>query len=203
MLEQEDAIIAPRFENNATKRKIFKQLVDYVKNARPSSTVEEEYTERSFDIAGELAKRKGVAIEIGGPTYFGGYSRISQTIEDFINNRKKIYVSNIESGLPIYDDMNTDNEEPLGHLGKVDFIADATKLPFAQESLGAVFASCLPAEIREESIKEAARTLEKGGLMIIMSGDISDMDNAKEHGFTVKLFKRYSSDDYDMILQKT
>lgn len=64
---------------------------------------------------------------------------------------KKMYVSNIEPGLPLWSREG----EHLGYIGKVDFQADATNLPLKTDSIGALFVSAMYRDIREKFLLEA------------------------------------------------
>ena len=151
----------------------------------------ENWMDPDFDIEEKLKNVKGLLIEKAGPTE-SGYSMV-----DTQGLGKKIYTSNIYEGCPILEDGKTVN-----FFGKVDFQADAKKLPFRNGTIGAVFCSCLGKVctddedffrnrmknviLREEAIKEALRVLEPGGLLILQDFWMEDMKMAEHLGFKIK-----------------
>lgn len=150
-----------------------------------------------FDFQKELQGLKGPFIEIGGPTdeYF--------TKDAFPNgsfqSEDNLLVGNIEEGRTIgkKNPDGTFTEEFLKY--DLDFRADGLALPFANDSLGAVFSSNLPRnnpvdtqntslgekEFRGPFMLEAKRALEPGGLMIMQSISEADIRFAEEHGLEI------------------
>lgn len=141
--------------------------------------------EPDFNIEEELEKVKGPYIEIGGPTateYWFGLKLI-----DTKTLNKKVYVSNITPGVIIHMENGKTKQ-----YGKVDFQADATKLPLKNNSIGALFASCLNGPIRADVLDEAYRVLEPDGLLLWQGGKQEDIEKAKSLGFVTKEVWSYS-----------
>ncbi len=90
-----------------------------------------------------LASLNGQIIEIAGPTNPNPFTLLLPS-----DSGRKIYISN---KYPQYR--------------KIDFYADATRLPFADDSLVAIMGSALLSDIRVGAIKEANRILKPGGLL--------------------------------------
>ena len=125
-----------------------------------------------FDLSSELSKRKGPFIEVAGPT-LGGFDIVRP--KDIKSADKPYFTSNITEGLETYGRK----------VAPVDFVADARHLPFTDESIGAVFASCLVADIRKEAIQEACRVLEPGGLLVWEGTFSDDIEVAEHSGFAL------------------
>lgn len=94
-------------------------------------------TESPKDLLKVLKEIKDPVIEIGGPTK-KGYPFIG--IKNLKSFFKKGYISNIVREDYDYDEKGNLRYEKLD----VDFLADARNLPFKDETIGAVFCSCLP-----------------------------------------------------------
>lgn len=166
----------------------------------------EQWQEEDFDLGKELRVRKGPFVEIAGPTE-DGYDRIDLNSLD-----RKVFQSNVKNGSPIYGPEPEENPKPIGYFGKVDFMADATKLPLADGKVGALFGSCLPREIRAKAIKEALRILEPGGFFVSQGFWAENIDLAQKLGFRVREYTKdiYPPDPfggeavnvYSVILQK-
>ncbi|MCL4367545.1 hypothetical protein M1563_05265 [Patescibacteria group bacterium] len=104
-----------------------------------------EWKQEGFDAVETLNNLKSTLIEVAGPTG-SGFDLVDTSLLD-----RKVFVSNIAPGCPIYDGQTG---QFAFYLGRVDFEADSTKLPFAYECLGGIFASCLNQETRAETIAE-------------------------------------------------
>lgn len=152
-------------------------------------------------------------IEVAGPT-IEGYNLVNVNELD-----KKLHTSNIFPGGYF---VNTEDE--IKYEGKVDFQADAQKLPFKNGIVGAVFCSCLgviysgqndilkeTAELRKNTLEEAFRVLTNGGVLIWEGGKEEDVKFAQEIGFKVNQFKtnKYLNKQnglvnffYDVIFEK-
>lgn len=155
-----------------------------------------------FSVRQALEATKGPFIEVGGPSedeYWLGYSLYDTK---FLN--KKLHVSNVNPGVPIVNRKG----EVVRYGRKVDFRADARQTPLRDESVGALFASNLPQEIRADVTEEGRRIVEPGGLFFIQGFLKKDIDYAKEQGFEVKESWVYKSqvnesrDRYNLVLQK-
>lgn len=117
----------------------------------------------------------GPVVEVGGPT--GGY----RSLESLYGVKPDI-VTNVVT-----------DKAKMGYTGKVDIAADATNMPFADASLGAVYASCLPgarrdrepefAHIRPVAITEASRVIMPGGRLFWSGGTQADYDEILAAGF--------------------
>lgn len=135
--------------------KIFKRVLDRIKklfindsNNKDSIQKEagkiereeiiEDYKEEGFDIEEKLKEVNGPYVEVAGPTP-GGYDLV-----DINNLGKKLHVSNAFSRLA---------------KGKIDFKANAKELPLKNESVGALFVSCLGGIQRDDP--EELKLLEK------------------------------------------
>ncbi len=163
------------------------------------------YKENGFDILEQLRTRKGSFVELGGPTE-RGYELV-----DINKLDRKLHVTNIDPrGCPIYDPYNPAIKNPIRFL-PIDFQADATNLKFADNSISALFASCLNNDIRTRAIAEIARVLEEGGLLIWQVGGKDDiLDAVFREGLVVKESHRSvgwypdgsPSISYNVIFQK-
>ncbi len=119
-------------------------------------------------------RSKGPIIELAGPT-LGGYSmRTNYDVDpDFTSNL-------------------VGEDEPAS-FGRVDFQADATKVPLADKSVGSVFISCLPGasrekhsetmNLRDDAIAEAGRVVKPGGYLFWRGGQPEDFEAILQQGF--------------------
>lgn len=158
----------------------------------------ERWIKKGFSIENEMKHKHGPLMEIGGPT-LGGFELVNF---DSFDKDKKIFVSNITPGRSLYDGISG---QFLGYTGKIDFMADAQKLPFRDGEIGALFASRLPIEIREKVIHEAKRVLEENGLLVWQGGREEDMKSAERVGFQLVEYskKLYGSVyNWNVIFQK-
>lgn len=113
-----------------------------------------------FNLKQAFESTKGPFVEIAGPTLEG------YLIADFSKLSKHVYTSNIATpGLPYYNQ----NGELAGFIGRVDFSADSTKLPLADNKVGALFGSCLQRPTIPNTLSEASRVVEDGGLLLLQS----------------------------------
>lgn len=142
-----------------------------------------DWKEKDFDALKRLAETKGILLEVAGPTE-DGYELV-----DINKLPKKLFISNIAPGKPQFD---PETGKFIGYGGKVDFVEDATKMTFNENSVGAVFCSCIGSinveglqqdDIRKKTIKEAFRVLEPGGLLIWQGGNEEEFSFARECGF--------------------
>ena len=118
--------------------------------------------EESFTVEEALNNVRGPLIEAAGPTY-GGFAFI-----DSSKLRKRMYVSDL------VPDRN------------VDFAADATKMPFADNSVGSLFISCMPIDKRVQSLQEAERIIEDDGYLVWQGGYPTDVRKALDLNFVPK-----------------
>lgn len=135
-----------------------------------------EWDRPEVDLQAELNSRQKPFMEFGGPTYDG-----FQIIEG-LQMPQKVLVSNIEPGYPLF----VDGRKRL--VGRVDQVADITEMPLENESLGAVFASAIHADLHAKALAEAARVLEPGGLIFWQNGKAGDLELAKDAGLEVVRF---------------
>jgi hypothetical protein len=127
-----------------------------------------------FDLHAELRARQGTFIEIGGPTSSGF------GVLDGQSPPQRVFVGNITPGMVIFRQNGS-----MALEGRVDFVANGTELPFANDSIGCFFASCLPLSVRKETLSEAMRVLEPGGLLIWQGTFHEDLAVIRELGFKV------------------
>ena len=165
----------------------------------------ERWKQKDFDLKHELEKRHGVFVEVAGPTDTG-YEQV-----DF-NLDRKLYISNIVQGGHLHADSTPDEKIIIPSESKIDFQADATRLPLADESVGALFASCLWKFMRKDSIKEASRVIEDSGLFVFQRCLEGDIKTAKKFGFELRQYTKleFPPDDdhpegvdmFNVVLQK-
>lgn len=98
--------------------------------------VDGTHREGGFDLKKRLNEITGPFIEVAGPTE-GGYNLVDL---DKLNN--KVFTSNVFPGCPNFAQDHRTGDELLNYYGKVDFMADATELPFKDSTIGAIFISC-------------------------------------------------------------
>lgn len=156
-----------------------------------AGTQDVQWEREGFSVTESIKQLSGPLIEIAGPTE-EGYDLV-----DFskLGNDKKLFISNLSPGCPLYDQMTG---EFLGYAGKLDFQADATKMPIKNEGCGALFASCVPTQIREKTLAEAHRVLQEGGLFVWQGALDNDIEIAKKSGFEVMKYSRHVFNDYGM-----
>ncbi|HEY1063739.1 MAG TPA: class I SAM-dependent methyltransferase [Candidatus Saccharimonadales bacterium] len=75
--------------------------------------------------------------------------------------------------------------------------ADAKHMPFASGTLGIVMASCLPHGARVRLFKEAARTLEPGGVLAYQKARDLDVDHVLGLGFKVITYSQSQNEYYN------
>ena len=156
----------------------------------------ERWVKEGFSLIEEIKKIKKPLIEVGGPTT-QGFELVDPEKLD-----KKVFISNITPGCPYYS-----GGEVLGYIGKIDFQADAERLPFKDKSLGGLLASCLPNDIREKTIREAVRVLDEGGIFVWQGGINEDIELAKSLRLEVMEYSKCYSEHseewiWNVIFQK-
>lgn len=120
----------------------------------------------------DLAKNvQGPMVEIGGPT--ATYDRLFANMATLSKRADQ----------PIVKVNITDS-------GQETIRADANRLPFANNSLGLIFASCLPKEAKTHHFNEAFRTLGAGGILAYQRGYNLDIYHALSLGFLLKTYNR-------------
>lgn len=135
-----------------------------------------KWSKRGFDTQVELYKRKGLFIEVAGPTKTG------YKIVDFDSLPKKVYISNLyHKFTPNWDWLPEECRQT--QTNQIDFRADATLLPFAPESIGAIFTSLLYTNLRFKFLDESINALEPGGLVVFQGGVDEDIEHASKIGF--------------------
>lgn len=182
-LDQIEERFRSYFNNQETKNK------DHI--------VEETYWKAdNFDLLKEINSTKGPIVEIGGPT--------DNTLLDFNGLNKKLHVSNITRGLPIYD---THTGELVKYLSKVDFQADATALPLRDNSVGALTSAYLPHYLADRFFDQSAKALEPGGLLLFQGGRKRDFFEAIKYGFRPVQYRSErdisNNEQWDIIFKKT
>lgn len=152
----------------------FDHVLNYTNGDREDIADREVLHEDGFDVYKELANRRGPFVDVAGPT------QGENKLVDIIKIRRKLYTLNIEKGTKLF---STITGEFLGFRGIADIQSDARALPFGNESLGAVFCSCLGPipnakniaiksdrgltdQLRRDSLQEFVRVLESGGLLV-------------------------------------
>ncbi|OIP79594.1 MAG: hypothetical protein CO002_00975 [Candidatus Portnoybacteria bacterium CG_4_8_14_3_um_filter_44_10] len=157
----------------------------------------EKWQKEGFNLEERLKRTKGPFIEIGGPT-LGDYDMV-----DIENLERKLHVSNLCQGAPKI------REGGILLEGKVDFQADGRMLPFRDNSLGAMFVSCLgnikthpyfkkyyDECLREKIIRDSFRALEQGGLLVWQGCKNQDVEFAENIGFKVLKYSGLSNIPY-------
>lgn len=157
-------------ELRETTRKIISQVEKIKETLHPVY-----WQKEGFDLDRALEEIPGPVVEVAGPT-----SRTPMI--DFKKLKTPFFVSNINPGVKITDPYTG---EFIEYMGKVDFQADATRLPFESETIGALFAACLPIEIRDEFLEEASRVLKPNGLVVFEGLFPKDLEEARKKGFEI------------------
>jgi hypothetical protein len=138
---------------------------------------------QGFDVADAFKKLRGQIVEVGGPT-LDGFKIVHQKI--LADSGKQYITTNINDGL--YQ-MAGGTSEKVVKIKNVDVVADSRQLPFADGSLGAVFASCLPLGIRAETMLEARRVLEDDGLLVWQGTMKDDYEVAQRIGLELLAYE--------------
>lgn len=144
---------------------------------------------KGFSLIDEIRNRQRVFIEIGGPTP-KGFELIN--FSDFL---KRVFVSNITRGNPIY---NSETAELLGYGNeeKIDFLTDGRRMPFRDGSISVCFISCLPVKIRKDVLEDVVRVLEDGGLVVWQGGIRKNKKFAEKLGLKIVAYTSlYSRED--------
>lgn len=111
----------------------------------------EVFKREGFSIK-DIIKKKGVAVEVAGPTekgfWFHDFSKKGSEITSFnLAERKKILTSNLYPGTPIFSEGSFD------YWGKTDFIADARAMPVKEGGVDLVYCSSI-ASIQKSGLRK-------------------------------------------------
>lgn len=180
-----------RREENRQKIEEYLESEKEVRQFDKDEILHQEVLE-DVDIEKEI-ENSGFILEVGGPT-LSGYG-----ILDCSKIDRKLWVSNIEHGLPFYSD------QPgvlLGHVGRVDFQADAINLPVKSESIGTLFTSCLPGYLIKNLFNEARRVLKEKGFFVCQGLYEDELFCAVDYGFKIIKTAMYPEDVYAAVFQK-
>ena len=107
-------------------------------------------------------------------------------------NKRPLF-SNTHSMYRPVEIVDRKTKAPVMKVEKLDLLADATKLPLADNSLGCLFASNLPGDIDEEVIREASRVLEPGGILVWQGGETQDVAQAELAGLKVVQYQKFET----------
>lgn len=129
-----------------------------------------EWKEDAFDLDAALQSVSGPIIEIGGPT-FQGYRIVD--LNKLRTAGKDVYV--------------TDVRETRG----IDAQVDGQQMPFANNSIGALFDSALPIEGFDKDVyfREVGRVLENNGLYVTRSTWKGDYERAIGNGLKLRQYE--------------
>lgn len=152
---KESSIISRNYRRNHLEHSRLRKILRSFGWNRPQ-------TAKGYNLEQDISNRLGPLIEIAGPTT-KGYALV-----DFNHVDKELLVTNVIS------------DEP-----EVDCLADATHLPFKDNSVGAIFVSGIPKVFRPKTIPEIQRVLEPNGLLIWQGGTIRDVCLYRSAGFTL------------------
>lgn len=157
--------------------------------------------EDEFHLENAIRDAKSPIIEVGGPTDSSWY------LTDIKNANRRMFISNITPGNPVYG-KNFEDRRPIKYEGKVDFLADATHLPLRKNSVGVLFASCVPRE--EGFFPEAHRVLEDNALLVTAGIGWEDIVKAEETGLQMIEYIEYrprmtmtGRKRFDVVFRKT
>lgn len=123
------------------------------------------------DLEAFLGSVIGLMIEIGGPT------------EQYDFPLMPVEAVKQKSGKPI----TIFNKMPFPG---VEVLADANKLPFENDAVGLIMASCLPNYAREHFFKEAYRTLRPKGILAYQRCSDLDVFHSLGLGFKMEAYSR-------------
>lgn len=136
-----------------------------------------EYTADGFTLGKALRSRRGAFIEIAGPTVDGYH------LVDFSKLDRRVEVSNISPGCPIYDE---ETGQLVTYWGTVDFQADSQQLPLRSNAVGALFASRLLKSTLPHTTQKAHRVLEPGGIWVLEHLPEEAIDTFKHYDFVTQ-----------------
>lgn len=148
---------------------------------------------KDFNLNTEIAKLSAYPIiEVGGPTE-SGFPLVSW--EDVTN---ATFTSNITPGSPTY----SQDGELSHYYGKVDFQADAKKLPLKEKSVGMLISDSLPPEILDNYIDEANRVLVDQGILLIQGLNEDDVLFITKNNFELMQYKFKDGSIYYAVFRK-
>lgn len=137
-----------------------------------------------------ISSTHGPTVEIGGPTE-GGYHMGKDTTWHPVPD----YITNVSPERPTLYGQDIGSQD-------INLILEADKMPFAAASVGVVFASNLPREVRMPMFQEVCRVLEDGGYLVYQGGLEEDIKKAGELGFTVeKYYRKYKHGLCNIVLK--
>lgn len=135
------------------------------------------------DIIEMIDATHGPIIEIGGPTGRNEVTNKSYDIVDVFQLKKRVIPTNIMEGVAVWDyNEEVDDYIPIGSMAAEARI-DGRKMAFKSNSVGAIFASALPTDIRTTVLTESFRVLEPGGVVVWQYGTTKDIKVAVNLGF--------------------
>ncbi len=150
---------------------------DYFATTKIFLRAERTYKRVGFDLISALSELEGPIIEVAAPTKQGFW--FGETLIDPKYLGREYASSDILPGIPVVDKKG----RIIKYCSKVDFTADARALPFGNETVGSLFASCPPNEIRDKFFTEANRVLRLGGLLVLQGIWKKDLEKCQENGF--------------------
>lgn len=154
-----------------------------------------------FDLEKAIKAAPGPLLEVGGPTEYEYF------LTDIKNSGKKMFVSNIEPGRPLYN-TDSNNTKLIKYEGKIDLRIDATRLPIKNACLGVLFASCMPRNTHSAIFQEASRVLKQEGLLIAPGLSEKDLQEAESLGLEpmeqIKMTDKMDANKsrYDIVFRK-
>lgn len=154
------------------------------------------WSEKDFNIFNQFKNVEGPIIEIGGSS-FGIDEKKDELTSHYElfpyfdpDIRKRTFTSDIKDhNLSVYELYDEEAKESV-LVGKLDIIADATHLPFKENSLGGMISCGLPTFLYPNYIFEASKSLKKGGILALQSIDEETISIAKQNGFKLMQYVR-------------
>jgi hypothetical protein len=167
----------------------FNEAVGIVKSGLEERYPEEQRHGDSTQLAEIISSRMGPFIELGGPTS-QGYDLLSiEAVERLTGKHVKITNLSPEAGCYMLSSQ--------ADFASIEEFVDAKNLPYEPSSLGMVFASCMPLDVKERVADEVYRVLEEGGLWQYQRCEDVDVARALETGFHLLRYKRLRRPSYE------